>query len=176
MAAHQFRPSDLPPLNAAGFSAPQAPPLQFVQSSFTSQQQEGGAQAPPAYSTAASSSSFAYPQPSGAYGAGASFAMPAFGRPGGFAASASFEDEPPLLEGAAFAVRCALCAWPALTRRAELGIDVPHILRKTRSMLRPFRLDASLCDDGDLTGPLLFALLLGSSHLLVRCATLRAPR
>lgn len=49
----------------------------------------------------------------------------------------------------------------------ELGIDIPHILRKTRSMLRPFRTDPSLCDDGDLMGPLIFALLLGSAQLLV---------
>ena len=52
--------------------------------------------------------------------------------------------------------------------RAELGIDLPHILRKTRSMLRPFKADPALCDDGDLSGPLLFAFALGSCHLLAR--------
>ena len=58
---------------------------------------------------------------------------------------------------------------PAVRRgRAELGIDLPHILRKTRSMLRPFRADPSLCDDGDLSGPLLFAFALGSCQLLAR--------
>ncbi len=63
---------------------------------------------------------------------------------------------------------------PESVRCAELGIDVVHIVRKTRSMLRPFRADASLCDDGDLTGPLLFALLLGSCQLLVRACRQRA--
>ena len=55
---------------------------------------------------------------------------------------------------------------------------MPHILRKTRSMLRPFRTDPSLCDDGDLMGPLIFALLLGSAQLLVslRSRPARAAR
>jgi hypothetical protein len=58
--------------------------------------------------------------------------------------------------------------WLGARARAELGIDLPHILRKTRSMLRPFRADPALCDDGDLAGPLLFAFALGSCHLLAR--------
>ena len=35
-------------------------------------------------------------------------------------------------------------------------------------MLRPFKADPALCDDGDLSGPLLFAFALGSCHLLAR--------
>jgi hypothetical protein len=42
-------------------------------------------------------------------------------------------------------------------------------------MLRPFRADPALCDDGDLAGPLLFAFALGSCHLLARGVP-RAPR
>jgi len=47
---------------------------------------------------------------------------------------------------------------------------VLHILRKTRAILRQpfFKADPSLCDDGDLAGPLLLAVLLGASHLLAR--------
>jgi hypothetical protein len=41
-------------------------------------------------------------------------------------------------------------------------------------MLRPFRADPALCDDGDMSGPLLFAFALGSCHLLARGARTRA--
>lgn len=40
-------------------------------------------------------------------------------------------------------------------------------------MLRPFKADPALCDDGDLSGPLLFAFALGSCHLLARGVCLR---
>ena len=46
-----------------------------------------------------------------------------------------------------------------------------HIFKKTRSTLRQpwFRPDAVAVDEGgDLAGPLLFAVLLGVTHLLVR--------
>ena len=77
-----------------GFAAP--PPLQFVASSFSEAQQApvGGA---------GGSFAAAYPPPA-AYGpAGGSFGLPqaAYGAGAGFAAgAASFDDEPPLLEGA----------------------------------------------------------------------------
>ena len=77
-----------------GFAAP--PPLQFVASSFSEAQQApvGGA---------GGSFAAAYPPPA-AYGpAGGSFGLPqaAYGAGPGFATgAASFDDEPPLLEGA----------------------------------------------------------------------------
>ena len=169
MASQPFRPSDAP-LPSYGTQ----PPLQFVSSSFTVQEQVGGQPyGGGGYGAGPSTSAYA-PVPN-AYG-GQSFGGPAV--PMGrqqvgtlFAASASFDDEPPLLEGAPCSACYALllsCACDVLRLAAELGIDVPHILRKTRSMLRPFRTDPSLCDDGDLMGPLIFALLLGSAQLLVR--------
>ena len=77
-----------------GFAAP--PPLQFVASSFSEAQQApvGGA---------GGSFAAAYPPPA-AYGpAGGSFGLPhaSYNAGSGFAAgAASFDDEPPLLEGA----------------------------------------------------------------------------
>ena len=43
-------------------------------------------------------------------------------------------------------------------------------------MLRPFKADPALCDDGDLSGPLLFAFALGSCHLLARALCVRLTR
>ncbi|KAK3262689.1 hypothetical protein CYMTET_28465 [Cymbomonas tetramitiformis] len=59
----------------------------------------------------------------------------------------SFDEEPPLLE--------------------ELGIDPALVFRKSLAILNPLKLDATLMDDGDLSGPLLYGLALGSCHLLV---------
>ena len=83
-----------------GFATPayaaQPPPLAFVASSFSEAQQApvGGA---------GGSFAAAYPPPA-AYGpAGGSFGLPqsSYGAAAGFASGAtSFEDEPPLLEGA----------------------------------------------------------------------------
>jgi len=57
----------------------------------------------------------------------------------------SFEDEPPLLE--------------------ELGINVEHILRKAKMVLNPFtKYTADFADEADMSGPLLFCLLLGTHH------------
>ena len=98
MASQPFRPSDAPP---QGYGS--QPPLQFVSSSFTVQEQLGGQPyGGGGYGAGPSTSAYA-PVPS-AYG-GQSFggsAMPVGRQPVGtlFAASASFEDEPPLLEGA----------------------------------------------------------------------------
>jgi hypothetical protein len=171
MAHQPYRPETAVPLGGGfaaqpGFAAP--PPLQFVASSFSEAPQVplGGA---------GGSFAAAYPPPA-AYGglAGGSFGLPqsSYGAAPGFGSGAtSFEDEPPLLEGAR-TPRPQRDSHAALTppppRWAELGIDVPHIFRKTRSMLRPFRADPALCDDGDLSGPLLFAFALGSCHLLAR--------
>mmetsp|Transcript_12059 Transcript_12059/g.44035 ORF Transcript_12059/g.44035 Transcript_12059/m.44035 type:complete len:248 (-) Transcript_12059:886-1629(-) len=60
----------------------------------------------------------------------------------------SFDDEPPLLE--------------------ELGINVPLIYKKTMAVARPWRLRSSigLMEETDLSGPLLFCLLLGGCHML----------
>jgi len=72
---------------------------------------------------------------------------------GGYGASgshggdyASFEDEPPLLE--------------------ELGINVTQITRKMLSILNPFKMNPSLHEDPDLSGPFLFCIMLGLAQLL----------
>jgi hypothetical protein len=50
----------------------------------------------------------------------------------------------------------------------ELGINLPHIWKKTLSVLNPFRkIDEESLKDNDLAGPLFFALLLGLFLLLV---------
>ena len=51
---------------------------------------------------------------------------------------------------------------------AELGIDIPAILSRTRSILT-FRLGGHDMDTLDLGGPLIFMALLGAAHLLVGC-------
>jgi hypothetical protein len=57
------------------------------------------------------------------------------------------EEEPPLLE--------------------ELGINPSHILEKTRSVLNPLRnTDASILQDTDLAGPVVFCVLFGFILLL----------
>ncbi|XP_065353950.1 protein YIPF5 [Cloeon dipterum] len=62
--------------------------------------------------------------------------------------STDFEDEPPLLE--------------------ELGINPDHIIQKTLSVLNPFRAtEASVLQDTDMAGPLVFCLALGSLLLLI---------
>ncbi|PRW51047.1 YIPF5-like protein [Chlorella sorokiniana] len=80
------------------------------------------------------------------YGAGSyGYEMPASGGGGG-AAYGSFEDEAPLLE--------------------ELGIDIPAILSRTRSILT-FRLAGHDMANLDMGGPLIFMAMLGFAHLLV---------
>lgn len=73
-----------------------------------------------------------------------SFPPPAYGGPIG--GSATFEDEPPLLE--------------------ELGINTLLIWRKTVSMLNPFRIDATIHEDSDLSGPFLYIVAFGLFKLL----------
>lgn len=63
-------------------------------------------------------------------------------------ANTGFENEPPLLE--------------------ELGINMTHIRKKTMAVLNPFReVDQESLEDNDLSGPLFFALLLGTFLLMV---------
>mmetsp|Transcript_16523 Transcript_16523/g.32908 ORF Transcript_16523/g.32908 Transcript_16523/m.32908 type:complete len:292 (-) Transcript_16523:32-907(-) len=68
--------------------------------------------------------------------------------PGG--AQGTFDDydnEPPLLE--------------------ELGVNVPHIIAKTKAIMTPMTApDSHLYDDTDMAGPLCFALLLGVTLML----------
>lgn len=66
---------------------------------------------------------------------------------GGYS-NTGFENEPPLLE--------------------ELGINMTHIRKKTMAVLNPFReVDQESLEDNDLSGPLFFALLLGTFLLMV---------
>ncbi|KAH7445632.1 hypothetical protein KP509_01G018700 [Ceratopteris richardii] len=60
--------------------------------------------------------------------------------------SGLFEEEAPLLE--------------------ELGIDTSQIMRKTRSVLNPFRLKSDLHEDADLSGPFVIFMLFGLFQLL----------
>ncbi|KAI2500121.1 hypothetical protein MHU86_14327 [Fragilaria crotonensis] len=66
--------------------------------------------------------------------------------------SAEFDDDPPLLE--------------------ELGINVEHIVAKTRSVVLPFSRfkgtisDAAVIQDADLAGPIALGLLLGGELML----------
>lgn len=70
------------------------------------------------------------------------------------------------------ALRCSNHpAWPLAVllqpRLAELGIDIPAIISRTRSILL-LRLAGHDMDSLDLGGPLIFMAILGLSHLLVR--------
>ena len=58
-----------------------------------------------------------------------------------------------------------------LSNNAELGIDVPSILRRSRGILFN-RLGANEMLSLDLGGPLIFDILLACTHLLVRLALL----
>ncbi len=52
-------------------------------------------------------------------------------------------------------------------RRAELGVDLGGIWKRTRGVLT-FQMGAPEMQELDVGGPLLFAGILGLSHLLVR--------
>lgn len=49
---------------------------------------------------------------------------------------------------------------------AELGINVGQITQKMLNILNPLRLDPSLHEDPDLSGPFLFCILFGLAQLL----------
>ncbi|XP_020578198.1 protein YIPF5-like [Phalaenopsis equestris] len=65
---------------------------------------------------------------------------------GGTISSGTFEDEPPLLE--------------------ELGINTRQIWKKTVSILNPIRVNPSLHEDADLSGPFIFLMAFGLFQLL----------
>lgn len=139
--------------------------------------------------------------PASAYPASSYYAPPPAA--GGAAPySSSFEDEPPLLEGAwrlrprAGCLRrqqlqpgscrpCSVrphqraelhCPLLLLTMlcvcavRAELGIDIPSILQKTKAILL-HQMKAGCLDELDFGGAFIFLLTLGGLHLLVNTRT-----
>mmetsp|Transcript_23157 Transcript_23157/g.38101 ORF Transcript_23157/g.38101 Transcript_23157/m.38101 type:complete len:224 (-) Transcript_23157:164-835(-) len=74
-----------------------------------------------------------------------SFAQPQYNPPG--SSPSPYDPEPPLLD--------------------ELGINPDHILKKTVTILNPFKpIERSLLEDADMAGPVFFALLLGFFMLL----------
>ena len=101
----------------------------------------------------------------------------------------TFEDEAPLLEGAICSITTILATESFLILNflhpspcgnyffsqqlfifllyAELGIDIPAILSRTKSILT-FRLSGHDVDSLDLGGPLVYMACLGIAHLLVR--------
>ena len=100
------------------------------------------------------------------------------------AAYGTFEDEAPLLEGR---LEALLCPFPPTSnfptpahrsllprlhschptnKHAELGIDIPAIISRTKSILT-FRLSGRDVDSLDLGGPLVYMAILGIAHLLV---------
>ena len=56
--------------------------------------------------------------------------------------------------------------------RAELGIDLGGIWKRTRGVLT-FQMGAPEMQELDVGGPLLFSAILGLSHLLVRAVSFR---
>ena len=59
-------------------------------------------------------------------------------------------------------------------RRAELGIDLGGIWKRTRGVLT-FQMGAPEMQELDVGGPLLFSAILGMSHLLVRAVADAGP-
>lgn len=57
---------------------------------------------------------------------------------------------------------CNLCVFV----HAELGINIPQILKRTRTVLNPFRINPDLHEDADLSGPIMFCMLFGLCQLL----------
>jgi hypothetical protein len=106
----------------------------------------------------------------------------------------TFDDEAPLLEGAsciAFRIPCkgekrffnhlAATAFFLTSTTfcfffdTELGIDIPAILSRTKSILT-FRLSGHDVDSLDLGGPLVYMACLGVAHLLVRLVVIAVGR
>ena len=98
------------------------------------------------------------------------------------AAYGTFEDEAPLLEGKLAICHIYVfgpsfyfptnslqkqCLISSVFHSAELGIDIPAILGRTKSILT-FKLSGHDVDDLDLGGPLVYMAALAISHLLVR--------
>ncbi|KAL2539844.1 Integral membrane Yip1 family protein [Abeliophyllum distichum] len=78
--------------------------------------------------------------------ASTSFSTPQFPSMISTGGATGFEDELPLLE--------------------ELGINTKQIYQKTISILNPFRINAHLHEDADLSGPFLFLMAFGLFQLL----------
>lgn len=78
--------------------------------------------------------------------ASTSFSTPQFPSTISTGGAAGFEDDSPLLE--------------------ELGINTKQIYQKTISILIPFRINAHLHEDADLSGPFLFLMAFGIFQLL----------
>ncbi|OVA03576.1 Yip1 domain [Macleaya cordata] len=78
--------------------------------------------------------------------ASSSFSAPVFGGNTVGIGGTGFEEELPLLE--------------------ELGINTRQIWRKTVSIMNPFRVNANLHEDSDLSGPFLFLMAFGLFQLL----------
>ncbi|KAL2555635.1 Integral membrane Yip1 family protein [Forsythia ovata] len=78
--------------------------------------------------------------------ASTSFSTPQFPSTISAGGATGFEDELPLLE--------------------ELGINTKQIYQKTISILNPFRINAHLHEDADLSGPFLFLMAFGLFQLL----------
>lgn len=64
----------------------------------------------------------------------------------------------------------------------ELGINLPHIMSKTLTVLNPLhryspnhQRDAHMMDDTDLAGPLLYCFVFGILLFLVSCLALHVP-
>jgi hypothetical protein len=55
---------------------------------------------------------------------------------------------------------------PLLRDVAELGINIPQIMRRTITVLNPFRVNPDLHEDADLSGPIIFCVLFGVCQLL----------
>ncbi|KAK6929077.1 hypothetical protein RJ641_005282 [Dillenia turbinata] len=82
----------------------------------------------------------------GAATASTSFSTPPIGSSSIGVSGLRIEDEPPLLE--------------------ELGINPRQIRDKTLAMVNPFRVNSSLHEEADLSGPFLFVVLFGLFQLL----------
>jgi hypothetical protein len=57
---------------------------------------------------------------------------------------------------------CNLCVFV----HTELGINISQILKRTRTVLNPFRINPDLHEDADLSGPIMFCMLFGLCQLL----------
>ena len=102
-------------------------------------------------------------------------------------ATTSFDDEPPLLEGRRplgyrqsgnplFSDSLSLSLFALLSRDlAELGIDITSIFKKTGAVFS-FGSTADGTYDSDLSGPIVFILGLGFSHMLVSALAFSVPR
>jgi len=127
-------------------------PQQFESFDYSSPTPSSSQPEQGALGTGPTSSSYYSPPPSYAAGQPSYFvpqtgAASNGGGAGGTEFDPNFEDEPPLLE--------------------ELGINPAHIIEKTKAVLNPLRhTDASILQDTDLAGPVVFCVMFGFILLL----------